>query len=105
VVDNPATLERLAAPSNQQAAGLMARAGVLLGQGNIALARLVLERAADIGSAPALFALAETYDPAMLSAWGTVGTQGDVGKAQELYSKAFARGVCDAKDRLNPWRY
>jgi hypothetical protein len=52
-----------------------------------------------------LFTLAETYDPAILSAWGTLGTQGDVGKAQELYAKAFASGVRPAKDRLNTLRY
>ena len=104
-VDNAATLAaRPAVPGNPEAAGLMARARVLLGQGNIGVARIVLERAADMGSAPALFVLAETYDPAILSAWGTLGTQGDVGKAQELYAKAFASGVREAKDRLNALR-
>jgi curved DNA-binding protein CbpA len=105
-VDNPATLAaRPEAPGNPEAAGLMARARVLLGQGNIGVARIVLERAAEMGSAPALFTLAETYDPAILSAWGTLGTQGDVGKARELYAKAFASGVREAKDRLNALRY
>ena len=79
----------------------MTRASQLLHEGNIGAARIVLERAAEMGSAPALFALAQTYDPAVLSAWGTFGTQGDVGKAQELYAKAFAWGVRDARDRLN----
>jgi curved DNA-binding protein CbpA len=97
--DNSATVGRPQAPSNPEAARLMARGRVLLDQGNIAVARNVLERAAEMGSAPALFALAETYDPAMLSAWGTLGTQGDVGKAQELYAKAFASGVRPGKDR------
>jgi hypothetical protein len=49
--------------------------------------------------------IATTYDPAILSAWGTVGTQGDVGKAQELYAKAFASGVREAKDRLTVLHY
>ena len=69
----------------------MSRASLLLGQGNIGTARIVLERAAETGSAPALFALAETYDPAILAAWGTFGTQGDVAKARELYAKASCR--------------
>jgi curved DNA-binding protein CbpA len=104
--ENTATLVRPEAPaSNPQATRLMARAGVLLGQGNIGPARTVLERAAELGSAAALFVLAETYDPALLSAWGTLGTQGDLGKAQELYAKAFASGVQEAKDRLNALRY
>jgi len=92
------------APGNPESARLMARASLLLGQGNIGVARVVLERAAEMGSAPALFALAETYDPAILSAWGTFGTQGDVGKAQELYAKAFAGGIREARDRLNASR-
>ena len=79
----------------------MARATMLLGQGNIGAARIILQSAADMGSAPALFALAETYDPAVLSAWGTLGTQGDVGRARELYVNALANGIQEAKDRLN----
>ena len=93
------------APSNSEPDRLMVRARLLLGQGNIGVARIVLERAVEMGSAPALFALAETYDPAILSAWGTFGTQGDVGKAQELYAKAFAHGIREARDRLNASRW
>jgi TPR repeat protein len=87
-------------PGNPEAARLMARASLLLGQGNVGAARIVLERAAEAGSASALFALAETYDPAVLSAWGTVGTRADVAKARELYGKALAGGVHEAQDRL-----
>ena len=92
------------APANSDAARLMARASLLREQGNIGTARIVLERAAETGSAPALFALAETYDPLSLSAWGTFGTQGDVAKARELYAKALAGGVEEAKERLNALR-
>ena len=79
---------------------LMARASLLLTQGDIGAARIVLERAADTGNAPALFALAETFDPAVLSTWGTVGTRGDAARAGELYARALAGGVAAAKDRL-----
>jgi hypothetical protein len=79
---------------------LMARANLLLAQGDIGAARIVLERAAESGSAPVLFALAETFDPAVLSAWGTMGTQGDAARAGDLYAKALAGGVAAAKDRL-----
>ncbi|HMK01393.1 MAG TPA: hypothetical protein VK552_18900, partial [Reyranella sp.] len=91
-------------PGIPEAPRLMARASLLLSQGNVGAARIVLERAAETGSAPALFALAETYDPATLAAWGTFGTQGDVAKARELYAKAFASGVQEAGDRLNALR-
>ena len=68
---------------------LMARASLLLAHGDIGAARIVLEHAAEFGSASALFALAETFDPAVLSAWGTVGTQGDAARAGDLYAKAW----------------
>ena len=55
-------------------------------------------------AAVTLLALAETYDPAVLSAWGTVGTQGDVAKARQLYGRASAGGVHEAKYRLSALR-
>jgi hypothetical protein len=87
-----------------EVARLMTRATALLGQGNIGAARIVLERAAETGSAKASFALAETYDPVILSAWGAYGTRGDATKARELYAKADAGGIPEAKDRFNALR-
>jgi tetratricopeptide (TPR) repeat protein len=106
--NTPATVATRPAPAeafgDPELARLISRASLLLSQGNIGTARIVLERAAETGSAPALFALAETYDPTTLAAWGTFGTQGDVARAQELYAKALAGGVLEAKDRLNALR-
>ena len=82
-----------------EAAGLLARAKVLVGQGNIRAARDVLERAAETGSAQATFALAETYDPNVLATWRTLGTRGDATKARDLYARAYEGGVKAAKDR------
>jgi predicted RNase H-like nuclease (RuvC/YqgF family) len=93
----PAAVEAQASP---EATRLIARARALLGQGNIGAARIVLERAAETGSAQASFTLAETYDPVILSTWGSYGTRGDTTKARELYAKAHAGGIRDAKDRL-----
>ena len=45
-------------------------------------------------------ALAETYDPLTLTKWGTYGTRGDANKAQDLYAKADAAGIQEAKARL-----
>jgi hypothetical protein len=84
-----------------EAMRLIARASVLLGQGDIGSARIVLERASETGSAKASFMLAETYDPAVLTAWGTYGTRGEVTKARELYARAHAGGILEAKNRLN----
>ena len=89
---------------NAEAAKLVARASALLGQGNIGAARIVLERAAESGSAQASFMLAETYDPVILSAWGTQGTRGEAAKARELYGKAHTGGIREAKDRLDALR-
>jgi myosin heavy subunit len=96
--EQPAATKARATP---EAARLMARASTLLAQGNIGAARIVLERAAETGSAEASFALAETYDPRILSSWGTFGTRGDGTKAREFYAKAIAGGIQQGKDRLN----
>jgi hypothetical protein len=80
---------------------LVARASVLLGQGDIASARAVLERAAEIGDAHASFALAETYDPIVLRKWGAYGTVGDAAKARDLYARARAGGIKEAEERLD----
>ena len=82
-----------------EAPGLLARAKALLDQGNIGAARVVLERAAETGSAQATFALAETYDPNVLAAWRTYGTRGDGAKARDLYARAYHGGIKAAKDR------
>jgi hypothetical protein len=83
---------------------LVARASVLLGQGDIGSARIVLERAANTGSAQASFALAETYDPLVLRKWGAYGTLGDSGKARDLYARAQAGGIKEAKERFDALR-
>ena len=95
---------KAAEEGNAEAAKLIARASALLGQGDIGAARIVLERASETGSAKASFMLAETYDPAILTAWGTYGTRSEVTKARELYAKAHAGGIQEAKNRLNALR-
>ena len=81
------------AQGGRDATRLIARARALLGQGNIGAARVVLERAAETGSAQATFALAETYDPNVLATWRTFGTRGDVMKARDLYARAYDGGI------------
>jgi hypothetical protein len=108
VTRTPAATERPTAAATaggvSEIARLMARANALLAQGDIASARIVLERAVDLGSAKAAFALAETYDPIVLDAWRTFGTLGDVARAKQLYAKAKAGGVQEAQGRLNALR-
>ncbi|MCP1837156.1 chemotaxis protein histidine kinase CheA [Bradyrhizobium sp. USDA 4518] len=87
------------AQGDPEVARLLARASALLVQGDIGAARIVLEHAVGTGSARASFMLAETYDPLVLSTWKTYGTRGDVTKARELYAKALAGGIQQARDR------
>jgi hypothetical protein len=85
---------------NPEATRLIARASALLGKGDIGAARTVLERATETGNAQASFMLAETYDPGILSTWGTYGTRGEVTKAREFYARAHAGGIQEAKNRV-----
>jgi TPR repeat protein len=87
-----------------EAARLVALASALLGRGDIGAARIVLERAVETGSAQASFTLAETYDPRILPKWGTYGTRGDAKKARDLYAKAEAEGIKEAKERVDALR-
>lgn len=99
----PATASGDAQPNSEEAnqsTRLLARANVLLGQGDIGAGRIVLERAIEMGSAQATFALAETYDPSILSQWGTYGTRADTAKARDLYAKADAKGIKEARARI-----
>ena len=96
-----------AQPNSKKAAvgaALLARASALVGQGDIGAARIVLERAVEMGSVQASFSLAETYDPLILAKWGTLGTRGDAVRAQDLYAKADAAGIKEAKARIEALR-
>jgi hypothetical protein len=69
--------------------------------GNIAAARMMLQRAADAGDATAAFALAETYDPMVLAGLGVRGgIAPDVALAERWYAKANALGTSAAQERL-----
>lgn len=76
------------------------RAAKLTESGDIAAARALLERPARAGYGPAIYKLAETYDPRMLAQWGARGIKGDLAKARDLYAKALQGGVVEARDRL-----
>ena len=79
---------------------LLARATAFLGQADISGARLLLQHALERGSARAAFMLAETYDAHVLKSWRASGISGDRTKARELYERAQAGGIEDAKERI-----
>jgi hypothetical protein len=79
---------------------LLARANELLRQADISGARTLLALALERGSARAAFMLAETYDARVLQSWRAHGISGDPAKARELYQRAQAGGIEDAKARI-----
>jgi TPR repeat protein len=81
-------------------AGLMTRARSLMTIGDIAAARLLLERAANAQDATAAFLLAQTFDPAVLGTRDTRSITSDVAAAREWYRKAAQLGSAEARQRL-----
>ena len=81
-------------------ANLLKRAKGLIAVGDIAPARLLLERAADAQEASAALLLAQTYDPAVLGAQDMRSITPDPARARDWYQKAARLGSADARQRL-----
>jgi hypothetical protein len=97
----PAPSAPVSAPAaSPDAARWSVRGLVALARGDISSARLFLARAAEAGDARAWVALADTFDPAMLTKFGVVFAPGDVQRAKDCLVKAVAAGVVVPKDRL-----
>ena len=97
-----------AAPSKtldaETLAALMTRARSLLALGDIAAARLLLERAANARDATAAFLLAQTYDPAVLRVRDTRSITPDPVMARDWYRKAASFGSAAAQQRLTQFQ-
>jgi hypothetical protein len=83
---------------------LLADARQRVDSGDIAGARELLANGEEASQGAAVFALAETYDPNMLAAWGTRGVAADVARARALYRKALGLGAERAQVRLDALR-
>jgi TPR repeat protein len=81
-------------------AALLKRARSLIAIGDIAAARLLLERAADAQEAGAALLLAQTYDPAVLGTPDARSITPDPAAARAWYQKAAQLGSRDAQQRL-----
>jgi TPR repeat protein len=79
---------------------LYARGQVLIGAGDFAAARLLLIRASEAGHPGATFALASTYDPNVLAKGRVKGLVGEPEQAKQLYARALAAGMNDARQRI-----
>jgi hypothetical protein len=98
--ETPTPVAPTATPSPASAAARWSVPGlVALAKGDLSTARLFLARAAEAGDARAWVALADTYDPAVLTKLGVVGAPGDPQRARDYLGKAAAAGVIVAKDR------
>jgi TPR repeat protein len=73
----------------------------LMANGDVTAARMMFERAAEAGEAAAAFALAETYDPAVLRRLRLRGgIAPDVALARRWYEKARDLGSIAAPERI-----
>lgn len=93
-----------AEPPRPRIEDLLAQAERRIENGDIPGARELLVAVEGSAPGPAAFALAETYDPNMLAAWGTRGVAADVAKAKALYIRALDLGVSRAQMRLEQLR-
>ena len=62
---------------------------------------MLLAKLASKGDGPAIFALAESFDPNVLAAWGTEGVNADPAKAKMFYNMALDMGIAGAETRLD----
>ncbi len=79
---------------------MLKRGNELVASGDIAAARLVLQRAAEAGNALAAFALAGTYNPITLGELHVHGLSPDLATARRWYERAIELGSTDASREL-----
>jgi hypothetical protein len=103
IVGAPARLPAppaIAPEDRERALKLVAKGDEQLAQGLVAPARLLYERAADLGLAQAAMALAATFDAAELKRPNLRGIQPDAMQAKRWYERARTLGAADAEQRL-----
>jgi hypothetical protein len=83
-----------------QVIALLRRADELMAAGDLAAARLLLQRVAETKNAQAAFRLASTYDPAVLKKYSNNSVAADPALAQLWYERARDWGSPDASSPL-----
>jgi hypothetical protein len=92
---------QLSPEEREQALRLMKRGDENMVVGNITVARLFYQKAAELGWGQGAFALASTFDPNELARWNVVGgVQPDREAALKWYEKARELGTPEAVERL-----
>lgn len=87
-------------PDQIRALGFITRAREQLAEGNIAVARLLFERAAKVGLAYGALGMAETFDPVELARQKVLGIAGDPETARNWYRQAAQLGATEADERI-----
>ena len=85
----------------REIASFLNRAQDLIAAGDLQSARLLLRRAAEAQNARAAFALAQTYDPAVLKQYGASAPPAEVATARNWYERARDWGSPDAQRQLD----
>lgn len=85
---------------HDEIARLLERGKSYLLDGDIAAARLLLQRAAEAGSAEAALALGSSFDPHVIARLGAIGVTSDPRKARQWYEKAAQLGSPIAQRQL-----
>jgi TPR repeat protein len=83
-----------------EVAAFVRRGEEFIASGDLASARLLLQRAAESGDVGAALALAGTYDPNVLEKLGLQGLVADVAMARMWYQRAREFGSAEAPGRL-----
>ena len=84
----------------EEITALIRRGDAFILSGDLASARLVLQRAAEAGDASAALKLAGTYDPIVLEKSGIQGFGSDIAAARTWYERAKEFGSAEATRRL-----
>jgi hypothetical protein len=84
----------------EEIADLMRRGEAFIATGDLASARLVLQRAAEGGDPRAALMLAGTFDPIVLEKLGIQGFASDIAAARTWYERAKEFGSAEAMRRL-----
>jgi TPR repeat protein len=87
--------------TRERALRFLRKGNEMLAEGQVAPARPLFERGADLGLAEATMALAATYDPAELGRRPQLrGIQPDLEQARRWYERARMLGAPEAGERL-----
>ena len=87
-------------PDADEIAALVKRGKDFVTNGDLVSARLLLQRAAEAGSAEAALALGETFDPLVFQRLHVIGIEPDAASAQKWYQRAAELGSAAASQRL-----